>query len=199
MENSTTQILGNTDNIDKPNLWPIAIKFGMIGGVAYILIFLYNYLSGALDMDQYTNGGFSFGKIILGGLVALLIWGIYLMIYHFAVKTYREELGGFITFGEGFKVAFFSVLVKAVVVLLWGLIFTLLVHPTFAEEMLNFLGETLSQSSGGDEEMVEMMMNIYSYIYNPIGLSLQWAFGTITGGAVLSLVAAYIGKKERPA
>lgn len=192
MENSTVH--------SNPSPWPIAVKFGVMGGVVFIFLNLFQYLMGMMDIDKIMEnaGSFSFSNV-LGGLgIAALSYILFTLIYWLAVKAYREELGGFITFGKGFKVSFFSVLIKAVVVLLWGFVFHYLINPGFSEGMLEMMGEVMQQSSGGDEEAMEMVMNMYSYMYNPFSMSLMGALGTITGGGLLSLIAAAIGQKEGP-
>lgn len=192
MENSTLK--------SNPSPWPIAIKFGIMGGVAIIFINLIQYLMGMMDIDKIMEnaGSFSLSNVLSGLGIAFLSYIVFTLIYWLAVKAYRDELGGFITFGEGFKVSFFSVLVKALIALVWGLVFHYLINPGFSEGMLEMMGEVMQQSSGGDEEAMEMVMNIYSYMYNPFSMSLMGAFSTLTGGALLSLVAAAIGQKERP-
>ncbi|MGK0391845.1 MAG: hypothetical protein ACI94Y_004612, partial [Maribacter sp.] len=53
--------------------------------------------------------------MIVGFVLSPISWVAYFVLYFLAVKNYRDELGGFISFGKGYKVSLFSVLVKAVV------------------------------------------------------------------------------------
>lgn len=199
MENSTSKILDSTTHQNNVNPWPIAMKFGIAGGAFFIVSNLIQYLSGMMDIDRImenAQAGFNFGSIMTGLALTVVNWIIFTVLYYLAVAAYRKELGGFITFGQGFKVAFFSVLVKAAVVFFWSLIFFYVICPDFCEGMLDFMGQTLQQGGGMDDDMLETMMTIYSYLYNPISMSLAGVMTTMSGGAVLSLVAAMFGQKE---
>lgn len=198
MENFKIDTKTNTSQpIGNPNPWPIAVKFGIAGAAFFILLNLVQYLSGMMDLENMMDSGnFTFGKIMMGLGLTVVNWIVFTLIYFLAVKAYRTELGGFISFGEGFKVAFFSALIKAAILLVWGIIFFYFINPGFCESMLNIMGEALNQA-GTDENSMEMMMKMYSYMYNPIGMAIMQAFNTITGGAILSLAAAAIGQKEK--
>jgi hypothetical protein len=189
MENSTVQ--------SNPSSWPVALKFGLMGGMAYIFINLIQYLLGMMDIEKIAEniGTFNLGDTLMSWGFWIFAIGVFTLIYWLAIKARREELGGFITFGQGFKVSFFSVLVKALVVLLWSLLFHYVINPSFSEGMFEIMSEVMMQSSGGDENAMEMIMTMSSYMYSPMGMSLIVVFSTIAGGLLLSLLAAAIGQK----
>ena len=199
MENSTSQVFDNIANKNNASPWSIAMKFGIVGGAFYIVSNLIQYLSGMMDMERMAEKaaeGFNFGSIMTGLGLVVLNWVVFTAIYYLAIAAYRKELGGFITFGQGFKVAFFSVLVKSAVIFFWSLIFFYVICPDFCEGMLNFMGQALQEAGTMDDDMMDMMMNFYSYLYNPISMSIMGIMSTISGGAILSLVAAMLGQKE---
>jgi hypothetical protein len=192
MENLEEQILDEElDNvIDKP--WPIAFKYGVIGGMVFVLIELIKYSLGMMDVEQITNPSTAI-NLIIGFILAPLSWIVYAILYFLAIKNYREELGGFISFGKGFKVSFFSVLAKAAVIFIWGMFYYFLINPNYCQAMLDLMGETLSQNGIVDSGVTSM----YSMLYNPFSLTLSSVLWTIAGGTLLSLLAAAIGKKSR--
>lgn len=65
-----------------------AIQFGIFSGISIVIVNVLLYLSGGRNMITY--GGYSG-------------WAIHLGFMFFANKTYRESLGGAMTFKEGFK------------------------------------------------------------------------------------------------
>ncbi len=187
----------DSPNYEAPNvkIWPIAIKYGIIGAITMIIITLVSYLSGNMDISAQMEEGFSMSRIIMGGGIFLFTIFLYTLIYWFAVKTYREELGGFISFGKGFKVAFFSVIIKAIFVTIFTFIFYQFIASEFLPDMINLMEEQFSES-GMDESQIEGTMKLYGMLYTPMSYTIITFFTTLIGGVLLSLIAAAIGQKE---
>jgi hypothetical protein len=108
--------------------------------------------------------------MIVGFVLSPISWVAYFVLYFLAVKNYRDELGGFISFGKGYKVSLFSVLVKAVVVFIWGIIFYFLVVPNYCTDMLNLLENSIPQNMTSNNNDV---VSMYSMMYNPFSLILM--------------------------
>ncbi len=191
--------------LDSPNYepqyvspWPTAFKYGLIGAFATIILTMGSYLLGFMDPAAQMEGGFNMGKIVKSMSIAVIGYILYTMIYFLAIKSYRDQLGGFITFGKGFKVAFFSVLFKALFVTIFLFIFYQFIASDFLPNMLETMEEMLSESGQSDDQL-EMTMSIYNFMYRPFFFALMTGIGTIFGGALLSLLAAAIGQKEATA
>ncbi len=181
--------------VQKVSVWPIAVKYGILGALATIAITMTSYFTGGMDPAAQMENGFSMGNIMKGMGIAVVGYILYTLVYYLAVKAYRDGLGGFITFGQGFKVAFFSVLIKAILVAIFLFIFYQFIAPDFLTNMLDVMEEMLVDS-GQNDDQVDMMMGIYGVMYTPLSFSLITGFATLIGGAILSIVAAAIGQKE---
>lgn len=195
MENPKEQILDEElDNvIDKP--WPIAFKYGVIGSLVFISLELIKYSLGMMDVERLTNPDASSTMVMMitGMILPPLSWVIYAALYFFAVKNHRDELGGFISFGKGFKVASFSVLVKAVLIFIWGMVYYFLIIPDYCQNMVDYMENLLPNGSNANSDM----LSVYTMMYNPFSLAFIAVLWTIAGGMLLSLLTAAIGKKSK--
>lgn len=183
--------------IDKP--WPIALKWGIIGALAGIAIVFVGYLTGSMDAEKIQEqmaGGGSLAGGLLGMLLTGIGWVVYTFIYYKAVTEHRNQLGGSISFGKGFKVAFLSALVKAGILLLFAFLFYKFVVPSYLEAMMDGMAQAMSEATQGDTDALDMIMTMYGYMFSPVGMALGSFFGTLVGGAILSLIAAGIGQKN---
>ncbi len=189
-----SSVLENSYEEKKVSPWPTAMKWGIIGAVFVIAVQLISYLAGLMPNGQSPSGG---GNVALGFGITLMNWVVFTLIYFLAVKEYREKLGGYITFGQGFKAAWFSALIKAVIVLVWSFILYTFIIPDFSEIMLEAVVEQYEEM-GMDDEQIEMSMGMVEMMMNPVFMGISAFFSTLAGGAILSLIAAAIGQRNRP-
>ncbi len=196
MENST---LDNSISYDY-DFKPIAIRYGLIGAGVAIFLMLIQYLSGMMDMMEMIENPPGFGKTIAIYGLSFLGIVIYAVLYFLTIKSYRDQIGGYISFGQAFKVSIFSVLIKAIALFFWCLIFYYLIYSDYQESMMDYMAFAMNQGgSGGDEDVMEMIMSFMEYFVSPIGMSISAAMSTMTGGALLSLLAAAIGQRDKGA
>ncbi len=193
MENSVL----DSANYQAPKVspWPIAVKFGLLGALAAIAITMTSYFTGGMDPSAQMENGFNAGTIFKSMGIVVIGYVIYTMIYFLAIKKYREELGGFISFGKGFKVAFFSALIKAIIVTLFLFIFYKFIAADFLPNLISTMEEMMSEA-GQSEEQLEMTMKVYNVMYTPFAMAIMTGMTTVVGGAILSVIAAAIGQKE---
>lgn len=169
--------------------WTIAMRYGGMIAAVMIVINLVQYLSGGSDP---ANGQSTIA--ILTGFLSFVVWigGVVL-----AVKAYREQLDGYLSFGEGFQVGFFTFLVISAISAVWSFLFYSFIATDFLEKTLEFMQYTL-EDSGATDEAIDMMMGIYERVYNPLGLMLMSLLGGTIFGAIISLIIAAVMKKNRP-
>lgn len=197
MENNThnEDLLDHTPKLDAP--WPIAMRYALIAvGFAVTMVFL-QFLGGLMDMaPMMEEGASTTGRTIITYVLMFLSMAVYMYLYFLAVKDYRTQLGGFISFGQGFKVSFFSVLIKLLFLSLFVFMFYSFINPGFHEEMLDFLRFTM-EKQGAPDEAIETSVSWMGGMYSPLGMTFLTGFMTLIGGSILSLIAAAIGQKHR--
>ncbi len=193
MEN---EILDNNPIHPQPvNSWPISLRFGIIGGAVAVIMFLMMHLSGLNDPSNM--GDQSPGRIATSFGVTGLTWALYVLIYFLAVRAYREAAGGYASFGEGFRTAFMSVLVKAGIVLVWMMVFFFLIEPDYFQGMEDGLRD-MYENQGMSDAQIDTSLSFAKYFMNPWLSSFMGFINTIIGGTLLSLLAAVIGQRPRP-
>lgn len=199
MENATEQSYDPTILKDQP--WPIAIKYGLIGAAVLMVIMLIKQAAGMMDLsnaiEEAQSGSINFGKLGLDYFFRFTAVAAYTIIYFLAIKEYRTQLGGMITFGNAYKLGFFSIVIKAVVLFIWAFLFYSFICPIFCESYQQLMEEAVSQGGrGGNNEGLDMFLGIVNNAYSPFGLSIFLFFKTFIGGALLVLIAAAIAQKE---
>lgn len=166
--------------------YPVANRLGLIGGLCFVVY-------GFLMFIIYTNP-------TEGGLVKFLIsTPIFVAIIIMAVRKHRDEdLGGYITFGRAFFVGFIAILIARTIFTLFNLLYTTVINPNFAADMLDQLREAY-EKQGMSEAQIEQSIKFVEMFSNPaaaLGFGIVWA--AITGAVVAAIVAAFM-QKERPA
>jgi tryptophan-rich sensory protein len=175
---------------DETSPWTIAMRYGGIIAAIMIVITLVQYLTGLSDP---ANAQSPASMVI--GLISFAVWigGVVM-----AVRAYRTELGGFMSFGEGFRVAFFTFLVISVISGVWNFIFYSFIATDFLENMLEFVQYTM-EDAGAPEDSIDMMMGVYGRMYTPTGMTLMTLVGGAIFGAIVSLIIGAAMKKDAPA
>jgi len=177
------------DNFIEPSevsLWPTALRYGGIAAVILIAMALVMHLTGMVDYAAQGGGSYAW----ISSILKYVIWTAALVM---AIKYHRDnELGGFISFGRGFGVAF----VTSLVIGLLSGIYTFLFFSFIAPEALDVMYEAAIENMPEDQAeaaggMMEMMMS-------PIAMIFYSLFEAIFGGGIASLIVAAIMKRERP-
>lgn len=169
--------------------WAIAMNYGGIIAAIMIIITLIQYLGGFSDP---ANAQSPTAMVI--GFISFAVWiGGVIM----AVKAHRSELGGYMSFGQGFRVAFFTFLVISAISAVWNFVFYTFIATEFLEKTLEFVQYTM-EDAGADDDTIEMMMGIYSRFYTPTGFMLMTLIGGTIFGAIVALIMGAAMKKEAP-
>lgn len=157
-----------------------ALKYAIITALAMFIFSIILYITG-----MYLNNGMNWISyiIMLAGLV-------------FAVKDRRDkDLGGFISFGEGFKTGFVFCLLTGVMGAIFGLILMKFIAPDMIDEVLK-KAETDMINQGMPDSQIEMAMDWTRKLMTPVWFSVISLVMSALIGAVLSLIVAAIFKKD---
>jgi hypothetical protein len=110
-------------------------------------------------------------------------------------KEFRDELGGFMTFGEGFSAGFRFSVFAGLLVAVFIYLYLAILSPDVFEKSLATSQSTMVDK-GMSSEQIEKGMSIarkYGPIFGAFGVAVVYAIF----GAVISLIGASIFKKEK--
>ncbi len=167
-----------------------AMRYGMIWGLLGILIGLVSYLMGWSD----PSGGSTAGSMIS----MLLSLGLSVTILVLAIKYHRDnELGGYITFGRGFKTGMLTAFFYAIIATVWAVIFFNFIATDMIEMMEAAMYEQW-ENQGLTEEQIETAAGIALFFASKKFMIGAAFGGTLIMGAILSLIISAVLKKEQP-
>ena len=157
-----------------------ALKYAIITALAMFIFSIIMYITG-----MYLNNGMNWITyiIMLAGLV-------------FAVKDRRDkDLGGFISFGEGFKTGFVFCLLTGAMGAVFGLIMMNFIAPDMVDEILN-KAEADMINKGVPDSQIEVAMEWTRKFMTPVWMVVWTLVMSALVGAILSLIVAAIFKKD---
>ena len=163
---------------------PTAIRWGLISaGVSIVYALVANLL------------GLSTSQTTLNTIIGLVIVGV---ISYLCVKSHKEELGGFISFGRAFLVSFIALLISGLISSIFNFIYMNYIDPTMMDQILE-MSQGMYESMGFTEDQIEMALEeAKKGMENPI--SIVWGIvGVGIFAAIIALITAALMKDERPA
>ena len=169
---------------------PTAMRYGLIWGLAGILLGLISYLLGWTE----PTGGFSSGSMISSVLSIGLAIGILVM----AIKHHRDnELGGYISFGRGFKTGMLTSLFYAVIATVWMVIFINFIATDMIDNIQAAMVEQWEEQGLTDEQIEQAQS--FAGFFSSKGFMIGAAFGgALLWGAILSLIISAVMKNDHP-
>jgi hypothetical protein len=163
--------------------WNVALKYGVITSIASFIFGLIVYATGI-----YLKSGINYLYYVL------LAVGIV-----FAIKERRDkDLGGYISYGQGFNTGLLVSLVTALIGVVTGYIMMNWIAPEMLGEILK-VSEQKMIERGMSEDQIKVGMEMTKRFTTPLWIAV-WGFVGITIiGIIMSLIAAAIFKKQDPA
>ncbi len=161
------------------------LRYGAINGFVGVILFVAGSVTGLMDFSNVMSSAL-FGLISMAISIAIIVYGI---------QQYRDtELGGQISFGQGFITALGISIVGILLSTIGQYLYTSIIDPTFYEtmaEQMNEMFEKLNVPETAREEALEQIRNSGT-------LSIMLINGAKVSGfmAVVSLIIAAIMKKQ---
>ena len=175
-------------NAQKPaSKWPLALRWGLIGGLAGI----------ALQMLWQVMGWSDYSNNMSAGNLALmpLGWIIGIGATALGIKQYRDEHnGGFISFSSGFGMGMMIALVMAVL----GTIFVVAYMGDVMQEAMSSSMQERFESQGLDDEQIEEATKMAGMFTSTPMLAVFGMLGGLVSGLIYSLIASAIMKRDAP-
>ncbi len=169
---------------------PTGVRYGLIAGLILIAIALAFHVTGMIDYTQQNSA--------MTWISSLLSYGIMIGAAVLGMKKHREDLGGYLTFGQGFMVGLWETLVIAAITGIWSVLFFSVVAPDVIDTMIEAARDQMAEQQGLNDEQIEQAMKITGWMMQPATLSGLAAFGTLFTGLIISLITAAIMKRNPP-
>jgi len=160
---------------------PTAIKWALIGLVTSIII---TYAFQFLNVDP--NSG--------------LKWINYIPFIGFLLltqKEYRDKLGGYMTFGEGFLSGFLYSVYLGILTAIFTYLYFAILSPEMVDKILAAT-EAKMATQGLSQEQTDQAMGMTRKFLSPGVMAIFGLVGSLFMGAIIALIGAAIFKKERP-
>jgi putative flippase GtrA len=163
------------DYQEQPNVSPFAtaLRYGIIGGVVSIILFLFLYL-----IDSYQSRAISFTMTI-----ALLITFILL-----SQKSHRDiDLKGFMSYGRAIGVGMLTVLFMGLLNAVFSVVFLEFIDSSMVEDAIRKAEDDMIDRDMSSEQ-IEQSLKIAKFLSHPIFIF----FGSLLREGVLGLIVALI-------
>lgn len=157
-----------------------AAAFGLAGSMAVIILALGLYLA---DMKNSSLNYLSYPIIITIACIG--------------VKKWREQSGGFLTFGQTYMHLFLQTIVYSVVITIWTVVFMMYIAPGLMEDQL-LIQQAKMEEDGMPQEQIDMAMHYARKFSSPGVLAVFALVGNIVVMGVFNLIIAAIMKKDPP-
>lgn len=159
--------------------WKSAMTSGGLLGIALIIFMLITYV---LNVPSTSS-------------VNWLSWIIFIGLLVYGQKTYRTELGGYISYGNLVKFGVMMGIFAGFLTGVWQYVLYTMIDPGLWEKQMLELEETYLEL-GLSEEMIEKSMEANKKFSSPLLISLGAAFTYALMSLILSLITAAFLKKE---
>ena len=114
-----------------------------------------------------------------------------------AQNEYKDQLGGFLTFGQGFSVGFRYALFSGLVLAIFVYVYLQFLSPDVLVKSMEGQ-QTVMADKGMSQEQIDKAMEMGTK-YGPIFGAVATAIGSLILGSIIALIGAAILKKERTA
>ncbi|GAA4452669.1 hypothetical protein GCM10023189_16450 [Nibrella saemangeumensis] len=166
---------------EKPSTARIALKWGLIIGIASILFSTVLYIT-----EQVGNTALS--------LIAYVIIIVGLVM---AMREYRSLNNDYMSYGEGLGIGALTAGVSGILSSLYGVLYTNVIDPEFQSRMEDQM-RVLYEERGMSDDQIDKAMEFANMFQSPGLLFVFGVLGTIFMGFIFSLVIAAILRRNRP-
>ncbi len=168
--------------------WPVAIRYGLIGGLIYCIYALVGNMSGL------TTGGLGFVAQMVSSLLVLVI-AVALIV--FPVKHHRDkELGGYITIGRVIMIGFVVTAISMAISMAFNYIYMNFIDPGYIDSVLVSMEEML-ESMVPEDQLEQALIDARARL-EPASMAQTGVITTLVIGIIVSAIVGLIMKKDPP-
>jgi amino acid transporter len=166
------------------------LKWGLITGMVYVL---FSLISNMLGIQQGGGGNMGLGLLVN----FLLMLATFFTIYLGVKETRDQDLGGFLTMGQGFMAGLKMALIAGVIAGLFTLIYMKFIDPDMTDRIMEG-AEAQWDEYNVPEEQREMSRKFTGMFLNPFIMAPFMILWIAFWGVIKSLVAGAMLKKLPP-
>jgi hypothetical protein len=168
---------------------PVSLRYGLIGGLALVVISLVLQLTGMTDSATGKGGWLAFllSLVVMFGVIYL------------AIQKHRDdELGGFMSFGRGLGVGALTSLIMLLISAVFTFLYFTVIDPGIIETMMeNSIAQMEEQ--GLSDDQIEQSMGFVKWMMNPVFLTISGTIVNYIVAFILSIIGAGILSRKDPA
>lgn len=163
-------------------LFKHAMNYGLIMGVALVILSLITYLAGAIKAPTWVS------FINYAIMIGIIIWG---------TMKYRDEvLSGAISYGNALGFGVLISLFAGIIVAVFTFLLTTVIDPDYIGKILALTEEELVKRGMSDDQ-IEAAIEMQKKFMSPLIISVSALFGMVVMGFIFSLITSIFLKKEK--
>lgn len=167
--------------LEKPSTARVALKWGIIAGVALTVYTLILFLT-----EQVGNQSLGFISIALSVVFIVL-----------AMREFRTLNEGYLSLGEGVGVGTLVSAISGLISATFSTIYTTFIDTAFYERLADTMQEQW-EKQGLSDDQIEQASEMTKMFQSPGLLFAFGLIGAVVFGLILSLIIAAIMRKKRP-
>jgi hypothetical protein len=166
---------------EKASTARVALKYGIMTGVASIVFYTILYLTG-LFLNPVAS---SFGYVIIIGAIYL------------AMKEFRTQNNGFMSYGEGLGLGTLTAAISAFITITFDLVYKKFIDTTINQQIQDVTRANF-EAKGMDDAQIDGVIEMMDKMSSPGIVFFTGILVTIVTGFIISLIVAAIMKKSKP-
>ena len=164
------------------------LNYGLYLGLASIAISILMYVTGIYDLSG--SGEYRW-------VASLLSFGATVILVILAYKAFKSNGDGFMTFGEGFRLSFTTIIISTLIGLVWLAVYILVLEPDYQDALLDAQIAQFEER-GMDGEAIEMALSWTEKMTSPLFMFLWTIVTSAVFGVFVSLLMSAFFQKKRP-
>lgn len=116
----------------------------------------------------------------------------------FGQMQWRDKgLGGFMTYGQGFKYTLLFSMWYGIIMAIWTILFFSVIAPDLTDRILELSRQNM-ESQGMPEDQIEIGIEMARKFTSPAMMAIFGLIGNFILGLLLGLITSAIAKKDKP-
>ncbi|MDH5608842.1 MAG: DUF4199 domain-containing protein [Cyclobacteriaceae bacterium] len=166
---------------NSPSTMSTGIKWGLIAGLASIILFIAIDFSGQVGNKALSSIGFLVS-------IALLI---------LAHREYKSDGDGFMEYGQGVGIGFWMGAVSAFLSSSFTYLYVTIINPAYMDTIKD-IQQMEMEKRGMSDAQIEQAMEMSGFFTGPLAMFIFGLLGGVLITVILSLIVSAFTKKGRP-
>lgn len=174
-------VINENVEFEKPGLWKSAMTYGLYYAIISIVITVAFYATGNMTskVSQWIG-------------IAIMIVAVVLI-----QLTYRKQLGGYMTYGQGLVIALLSMLSASIITAIFIFVLYEFIDPGLLDQIKLATEEQMYQK-GLPDDQIAAATAVASKFQTPAIIAIGSIFSLTFMGLIFGAIAAIFTKKQSP-